>query len=133
MTTAAERAAYPLSGPQGESIPHDVGDPQGLLIVAVTTGASSTEKNIPTDYEIITLYSTVECLVGFDTAAAIDLTQNTHKEDHIILPAKTPTTIRNRWSTLRTYGTGTSSGVLYLQKWRRWEAAQSADNISRIG
>lgn len=122
MPTEAEKAIYPLSDPNGESIPYSIGDPQGLFIVSVANGAASAEKELPSDWEIVTIWSTVDAIIAFGDAVALDVTEDVEKENHLILPSKAPVSIRvPEIKKFKTWGLG-AAGKIYIQRFRRWQA-----------
>ena len=129
MTTEAEESAYPLADPRGVPIPFDIGDPEGLWIAAIGVAASS-EKTLPSGWEIVVLYATQDCVIGFGNNITLNLTADVEKADHQMVPAGYPVTIR--LPSLKFKVIGTVAGTLYIQKYRRWKAVQQAVQTGNI-
>lgn len=132
MTTEAEAGVYPLSSPDGQPIPFDVGHPNGLFIVTVAVAASA-EKTLPDTWELVTLLATVDTIVGFGAAVALTLAEDVEKVDHVFVPAGVPTSIKVPAVKFKTISAdGVSVGKIYMQKFRRWQALTTESLQSRI-
>lgn len=131
MPTEAEKSVYPHSSPAGKEIPYDVGDPSGLFIVDFT-GAASAEKDLGSDWEIAVLYATEACVIGFGASVTLNLNRDVVKLDHQIIPKDTPVSVKIPNSKFKVIGIS-ASGILFVQRYRRWQALTTEALQTRIG
>lgn len=118
--TEAEKSTYPLATPTGESIPFDIGLPEGLMLVDFVTAASG-EKILPSDWEVVVFFATEYCVIAFGTGVTLDLTRDVAKVNHAIIPKETPVSLKvpdAKFKVIR----WTTDGTLFIQKYRRWQA-----------
>lgn len=131
MPTEAQQGVYPLSGPQGEPIPYDIGDPQGLFITSIANAVASAEKTLPATYDVVTIYATVDCIIGFGAGVVLTLGEDADKVDHLIVPAKTPVSIRVPNAKFKVIGC-TAAGKLYVQRFRKWQSTSTQTLTGKI-
>lgn len=123
-------AVYPHSEPTGKAIPFDVGEPTGLYITAFVAAASA-ERTLSAAWEIVVLYATEDCVIGFGSGVTLTLAQDVVKANHQFVPKQTPVSVKlpsNLFKVIRV----SADGILYVQNYRRWQALSTELLQARI-
>ena len=125
---------YPLSTAEGTAIPLDVIRPYGIIKIPFTSGSGSSSVSIPTDVEVLNIYSDVDCLIQFATsnATASALVDNTLKNDAMYVSADVFTIISPPVDkrTLSVIGIS-DSGNCIVQYMRKWTALALQPSFAR--
>ena len=114
---------YPLSTAEGTAIPLDVIRPYGIIKIPFTSGSGSSSITIPSDVEVLNVYSDVDCLIQFATsnASASALVDNTFKSDAMYVSADVFTIISppvdKKAFSIRGISASGNCVVQYLRKW----------------
>lgn len=121
MATAAQQQLYPLSTEDSKSIPLDVALPLTLIKDSVVHNAA-TVINLPADFNIVGIYSTVPCIIDFTNTATFPVPANIELDSAVFIPQdsymviKVPSTGLVKVCPLISAGTGIIM-INNLQKW----------------
>jgi len=79
MATAVEKQLYPFSTEDAQAIPLDIILPKELLFIQLAAEAAAS-VTIPTGFNLVAVYSSVDVLLDFANAAAYPLAAGTFSE-----------------------------------------------------
>lgn len=123
MATDAEKQVYPNATPDGKTIPYDIGRPLGSWIASFLSASASAGLAFPTDWELVVLYATENCMIHFaedEGDAEAEVATGTVLEDHQFVPKFTPISIILPYNGFSVRGLG-ANGTLYIQAYKRWQ------------
>lgn len=123
MATTAERELYPLSTSDSKSIPLEAVWPLRAIRKAVAANVASS-LTLPTDLQLVSIRSTVDCLIDFANAAAYPVVDATLYPNAMFLAAETIYTVRvpNGGPIKIVPTTAGLSGTLFVQEIQKWAA-----------
>ena len=116
MASTSQR--YPLSTPDGTSIPLDVFKPHSVVLLSFSNMVASAVVAIPDGIEIASLYSTEDCIVQFGGTAVIP-GNGVNKADALILTKDVITNVAPPLVTMTVIGI-TAAGSLRIQFIHKW-------------
>ena len=113
---------YPLSAPDGSSIPFDLGYPSGLVIISVAVAASAALE-LPVDANLATFFSSCDCVVSFgDASPSAVLTEGVFSSLHIHIPANSSVALQIPAQFISVISAdGVTEGKLYISVFEPWE------------
>lgn len=123
MATAAERELYPLSTSDSKSIPLEAVWPLRAIQKSVAANAVS-NLTLPADLQLVSIRSTVDCLIDFANAATFPAADATVYPNALYVAAETIYTIRlPNGGPVKIVPTAAGlSGTLYIQEIQKWAA-----------
>ena len=116
MASTSQR--YPLSTPDGLSIPLDVIKPHSIVLLNFTTMTASAVVAIPDGIEIASLYSTEDCVIQFGGTAAVPA-NGVNTPNALVLTKDVITVIAPPLVTLTAIGLSTAGSlrIQFIEKW----------------
>jgi hypothetical protein len=130
MVTEVDKSVYPLSTPEGQSIPMDVMEP---LSMSYYTFVANTSKNIviPAAYSMVALYATKDCILKFGgTALPNTLVDGAEYVNALYIPAQTIIT-----SLIPSSGAASvvsvSAGILTITALENWKMLKQSYQLNQ--
>lgn len=93
MATSVSQELYPFSTSDSKAIPLDVILPKGCILKAIAANAAAS-LTIPTDYDLVFIYTSVAVLIDFENTASYPLADATEYASAIFLPEEGTMTLR---------------------------------------
>jgi hypothetical protein len=127
--TAVSDSVYPLSTPEGQSIPMDVMEP---LSLAYFTFVAATSKNItiPASYSLVTLYATKDCVLRFGATPIPNvLVDGAEYTNAMYIPAQTLITAKIPSGAASVVST--SSGLLAITSLENWKMLRQSYQLNQ--
>lgn len=138
-TTAAERTLYPLSTRDADSIPLDVIDANGLMLVQMISGAAS-DIIIPDTYLIGFIWSEIGCFIQqlavpsggvFTVANPATGFSSASKDDTLFVPAQTLITVKWRPGQARIVSLAVGAQKVILQNTVKWNTLALSQQVNK--
>lgn len=125
---ASTTKKYPLSTPDGISIPLDVIRPNSFMLINFTTVVSA-EFTVPTGVEIMSIVATEDCVINFGGAPVLPVS-GTLYTNSVSIERDQRLTVSPTASTFKVIGE-TASGTLRINFIDNWAALTLTTQQSR--
>lgn len=129
-TTPATRELYPFSTRDGQSIPHDILGPRGL-IVKEFLGTGVVDFTLPAEYVIGSVYSDKGCILQFGQTIANPPVDGTDYANALFIPPGTILTVELTPGLCRLLTYNGQPGNLFIQRAQKWAALAQQQQIVR--